>query len=223
VTACPGVAEARDPRRPHLMRADWGRDGDGRTAHLAFWRTVDGGIVLQDIQSNAVMRGRDMVRWLSGHDMPVTVVEVIPQAVGFWERMLRDGLIARWEAATGWPNPLERMAAAWPEVVQAAPAGRMTRRNFRRRITQGGIERDQRGKGVSYTERKMREAIEGAPPAGYGAILRADTTEKPEWLDPQEIVARHLPMGLSERKANFVITWDHPFRLRADHPRYSER
>ena len=201
------------------MRADWGRDGEGRGAHLAFWRTVDGRLALQDIQSNATTRGRDMVRWLSGHGMPVTVVEVIPQAVGFWDRMLRDGIIARWEGATGWPNPLERLATAWPEIRQAAPVRERPRMNFRRRISQGGITQ-QRGGSMSITERQMREAIEGPPPRGYGAILRAETTERPDWLDPQEMVARHLPMGLSERKAGFVTTWDHPFRLRADHPHY---
>lgn len=58
------------------------------------------------------------------------------------------------------------------------------------------------------------------PPAGYGALLAAPGV-RPAWLDPQEIVARHLPMGLSERKADFVTTWDHPFRLRVDHPHYS--
>ena len=142
MTTRPDVTEARDPRRPHLMHADWGRDGDGRTAHLAFWRTVDGGIALQDIRSNAATRGRDMVRWLSGHGMPVTVVEVIPQAVGFWERMLHDGLIASWEAATGWPNPLERVATAWPEIIRQTPPRAAARMNFRRRISQGGVVRN---------------------------------------------------------------------------------
>ena len=75
---------------------------------------------------------------------------------------------------------------------------------------------------MGYTERLMTEAIEGPPPAGYGAILRPEGETRPHWLDPQEVVARHLPMGLSERKAEFVTTWDHPFRLRADHPRYTE-
>lgn len=67
----------------------------------------------------------------------------------------------------------------------------------------------------------MSDAIDGAPPKGYGGILKADAAERPDWIHPQEMVARHLPMGLSERKADFVTTWDHPFRLRADHPRYS--
>ena len=135
MTREPAVSAANDPRRPHLMRADWRRDGDGRGAHLSFWRTSDGRAVLQDIRSNAATRGRDMVRWRVEQGMPVTVVEVIPQTVGFWDRMLREGLIVRWVRATGWPNPLERVSTAWPEIVRTTPVRSAVRMNFRRRIT----------------------------------------------------------------------------------------
>ena len=58
-------------------------------------------------------------------------------------------------------------------------------------------------------------------PGGYGALIQPEGDRMPEWLDGWEIVARHLPCGLSERKASYVTTWCHPFRLRSDHPRYA--
>lgn len=58
-------------------------------------------------------------------------------------------------------------------------------------------------------------------PRGYGAIITPRGKAKPEWLDDQELVVRHLPGGPSERKAMGVTTWCHPFRLRADHPHYA--
>jgi len=219
VTARPKVRDARDGRRPHLLRAEWGRDDEGYVAHMSFWRTADDRLVLQDIQSNADTRGRDMTSWLSTLGMPITVIEVIPQATGFWRRMLGERLVAGWEAATGWPHALERVAVPYPEVVTRdveRPAGRS---NLRRRTQNGGVVQD-RGKGMKRTKEQL-EAIAGPAPKGYGAVIHPVDTRHPGWLDPEEIVARHLPMGLSERKAGYVTTWDHPFRLRADHPRYS--
>lgn len=66
----------------------------------------------------------------------------------------------------------------------------------------------------------QRRGIEGNPPTGYGRILQEAGDCRPSWLDAEEVVARHLPMGLSERKAGAVMEWRHPFRLRTDHPRY---
>lgn len=59
-------------------------------------------------------------------------------------------------------------------------------------------------------------------PDGYGALLMPEGDRMPEWLDGWEVVARHLPCGLSERKASYITTWCHPFRLRSDHPRYAD-
>lgn len=215
----PRVHAREDARRPHLIRADWGADDKGRSAHLAFWRTLDGRTVLHDIQSNRDVRGRAMLEWLLERGNPVSVIEVIPQATGFWDRMLACGLIAGWEAATGWPHALERLAVPWPEVVTRLDAHGPVRSNFRRWKPKGETVQG-RGKGMIRTKDQL-DAIGGPPPKGYGAIVHPDGTMHPEWLDPEEIVARHLPMGLSERKARFVTTWDHPFRLREDHPRYS--
>ena len=87
-----------------------------------------------------------------------------------------------------------------------------------------GIDRINAAKAVdglrAITDR-MRAAIDGPPPAGYGAIVLVENDTKPAWLDDWEVVARHLPMGLSERKAGYVTTWDRPFRLRSDHPHYA--
>jgi len=58
-------------------------------------------------------------------------------------------------------------------------------------------------------------------PAGYGDIIRPAGKGRPGWLGAEELVVRHLPGGPSERKAGYVTTWDHPFRLRADHPHYA--
>lgn len=66
----------------------------------------------------------------------------------------------------------------------------------------------------------QRLAIEGPPPDGYGRIIPAPGGDRPSWLDAGEIVARHLPLGMSERKAGFIVGWEHPFRLRSDHPWY---
>ncbi len=211
------IREAEDPRRPHLLHADWGRDGDGTVAAMRFWRTSDG-VVLQDIRANAAVRGSEMLRWLAGFGRPVTVIEVIPQAEGFWRRMLGEGLISEWQAATGRAHPLEGDALPWIDAV-SRPASRI--RNLRRRVSGQGSG-DGKGEAMGNATQQQRDAIAGPPPDGYGGILHSDGPERPEWIDPQEIVARHLPMGLSERKAAFVTTWDHPFRLRADHPRYTE-
>ena len=53
----------------------------------------------------------------------------------------------------------------------------------------------------------------------YGPLIRT-TGNRPWWLDNDEIVQRPLPLGPSERKAAYVTTWNHDFRIRADHPFY---
>lgn len=205
----PVVRRAEDPRRPHLLHAGWGFDRKGAEASMRFWRTSDA-CVLQDVRANAETRGRTMVAWLHGLGHPVTVVEVIPQAVGFWTRMLDEGLVERWQAASGRPHPLERLAIPWDDLVATPSAGViMMRRRIAACASQGVTER-------------QRAAIAGAPPHGYGRILHADGAGRPTWVDVDDIVARHLPMGLSKRRAGDIATWTHPFRLRADHPRYQE-
>ena len=67
----------------------------------------------------------------------------------------------------------------------------------------------------------QRTALTGAPPEGYGPLIHEPGDVRPGWLEANEIVARHLPMGLSERKAGLVSSWHHPFHVREDHPRYS--
>lgn len=63
---------------------------------------------------------------------------------------------------------------------------------------------------------------DAAPPKGYGALIVPEWQGRPHRLDGEEIVARHLPCGLSERKAQDITTWDHPYRLREDHPHYAQ-
>lgn len=53
----------------------------------------------------------------------------------------------------------------------------------------------------------------------YGrAIVRGEQSfwtgdGKPDWLPGDVVVGRDLPLGLSERKADYVTTWNWPFRL----------
>lgn len=71
------------------------------------------------------------------------------------------------------------------------------------------------------TAQQDRAMAPDAPaPDGYGALIQPESERMPTWLEGFEVVARHLPCGLSERKASYVTTWIHPFRLRNDHPYY---
>lgn len=115
----PEVVEGDDHRRRHMMWAMWGEDAKGVDAHLGYWCTRDGRIVLQSIQANADIRGRAMLRWLTRYGLPIHVVEVIPQAVGFWRRMHAERLIAYWEPATGRASRLERAAVPFPQGMLA--------------------------------------------------------------------------------------------------------
>lgn len=99
-----------DPRRRHQMRACWSDDDDS-PAHAVFWCTSDGRIVLKSLVSNAAFRGRSMLGWISvRYGLPIHVVEVIPSAIGFWNRMLDEGTITAWQASDGHPSPLEGLA-----------------------------------------------------------------------------------------------------------------
>lgn len=106
----PDVVEGDDNRCPHMMWAMWEEDADGDDAHIGFWRTGDGRIAIQSFQSNIDIRGRDMLDWMKRYGLPIEVVEAIPDAIAYWERMLGEGRIAGWEPATGWPSALERIA-----------------------------------------------------------------------------------------------------------------
>ena len=66
-----------------------------------------------------------------------------------------------------------------------------------------------------------RLVADAKTPDGYGPLIVPKGKDRPAWLSGDELVARHLPQGLSERKASGVTTWNHPFRLRADHPHYA--
>lgn len=106
-------------RDPQIIANDSGRhqiwlcwsDDDEHPAHAIIWRTRDGEIVLKGIVANRDFRGRDMLRWIaSAWGLPIRVVEVIPSAMGFWERMMRDGVIIDWEPSDGFASRLERRA-----------------------------------------------------------------------------------------------------------------
>lgn len=99
-----------DPRRRHQVWACWSDDDDA-PAHAVFWRTSDGRIVLKGLVANAAFRGRAMLRWIRDrYRLPIHVVEVIPSAAGFWNRMRDEGVVSGWDPSDGYPSPLERIA-----------------------------------------------------------------------------------------------------------------
>ena len=116
----PEVVEGDNHRCPHMLWAMWEEDEEGVDAHLGFFRTRDGLIAIQSMQSNRDVRGRDMLKWIAGYGLPVHVVEVVPEAMGFWDRMMAEGRVVQWDPATGWPSELERRAVSFPEALKEA-------------------------------------------------------------------------------------------------------
>lgn len=116
MTCAPDVVEGDDMQCPHMLWAMWDEDQEGVDAHIGFWRTSDGRIAIQAMQSNADVRGRAMLEWIATLGLPVHVVEVIPESMGFWDAMHEAGLIVEWEPATGWPSDLEKLAVAFPQA-----------------------------------------------------------------------------------------------------------
>lgn len=106
----PDIVEGDDCRMAHLMWAMFEEDDQGDDAHIGYWATSDGRLIIQSFQSNSEIRGRDMLVWLQRYRLPIHVVEVIPPAIGFWEKMQREGLIADWDHADGEPSPLESLS-----------------------------------------------------------------------------------------------------------------
>jgi hypothetical protein len=90
---------------PHAKCATFDDDGG---AYIRFWKIRDGKIVVQSMHSGEAVRGRDMLRWLNQtYRLPVVVVEATPEAMGFWRKMKKEGLVRTITAADGWPSPLE--------------------------------------------------------------------------------------------------------------------
>lgn len=116
----PTVVEGECGTCAHMMWAMWDEDDEGVDAHIGFWRTRDGLMIVQSMQSNADVRGRDMLKWLERHRLPIHVVEAIPEAFGFWDRMMDEGIIATWEPATGMPSMLERRSVPYVALANAA-------------------------------------------------------------------------------------------------------
>lgn len=106
----PEVVAGDDSRTRHMMWAMWDEDSNGQDAHIGFWRTSDGRIAVSAMQSNLDVRGRAMLQWLAGYALPVHVVDVILEAIGFWDTMLEEGLICDWDPADGFDSPLERLS-----------------------------------------------------------------------------------------------------------------
>lgn len=95
-------------------------DGDFEGAHLRYWATPRA-VIVQAIESSDATRGRDMLRWLTDQtQLPIVVVEAVPSAYGFWEKMQAEGLIARWEEATGEASRYEAKSQPWPELPSPA-------------------------------------------------------------------------------------------------------
>ena len=122
MTPMPDVVEGDDSLCAHILWAMWDEDDGGVDAHIGFWRTSDGRIALQGMQSNGDIRGRTMLQWLATLGLPVHVIEAVPEAIGFWERMREEGLVVDWEPATGWPSDLEALAVPFPEAISRGTA-----------------------------------------------------------------------------------------------------
>lgn len=76
---------------------------DDDDAYIVAWKNRDGDLVLQSMKSNSVVRGRDMLKWLNRRfpDMSIRVVEAIPEADGFWDKMQDEGLVYTVDGAGG--------------------------------------------------------------------------------------------------------------------------
>lgn len=91
-----------------VAHAKWAEFDD--EAHVRFWLTSDDEIVIQTMHSSPAIRGRDMLRWLAQYGKPIVVVEATYEALGFWERMQKEGLIHSVDVAEGFPSELENMS-----------------------------------------------------------------------------------------------------------------
>lgn len=118
MTADPIVVEGDEGPIANILWAMWDEDGDGNDAHIGFWRTTDGRLAVQSMQSNREVRGRAMLQWLSRYGLPIHVVEAVPEAYGFWERMLDEGRIVDWQPADGLVSDLERISTPFPEACK---------------------------------------------------------------------------------------------------------
>jgi len=91
---------------PHALYASFDDEGE---AYIRYWATRDGYIALHTMHSSPAVRGRDMLKWLNAkYDRPIAVVEAIPEALGFWDRMQKEGLVYSVDGADGWPSELEK-------------------------------------------------------------------------------------------------------------------
>ncbi len=90
----------------HALHAAFDDEGE---AYIRYWKTRDGYIVIQSMHSGPGIRGRDMLRWLNKqYDLPIAVVEATHEAMGFWDRMQKEGLVYSVDGADGMPSPLEK-------------------------------------------------------------------------------------------------------------------
>jgi hypothetical protein len=109
----PEVLEDDAGTVPHAQLALFD-DGDMDGASLRYWATGRA-VVIQSMESSARTRGRDMLRWLGQQTrLPIVVVEAVPSAYGFWDKMQAEGRVARVEEATGEPSRYEALSRPWP-------------------------------------------------------------------------------------------------------------
>lgn len=109
-----GVSEVEDDGDVQFARAAFfGEDSGGQDAMIRYWNTPSG-VVVQAMHSNNDVRGRDMLRWLVGRYGKVDVVEAIPEAMPFWQKMKREGLVGKIERAGEFGDPSAREAEAIP-------------------------------------------------------------------------------------------------------------
>lgn len=66
-------------------------------AYCVFVLDVRGSLRVQSIHSSPECRGREILEWLTAaFNYPIRADEVSLTAVGFWDRMVSDGLVVDW-------------------------------------------------------------------------------------------------------------------------------
>lgn len=63
-------------------------------AYVRFWRTSDNRLIVHSMHSGKAASGRAMLKWLNDtYQLPVSAIEVLPHAKGFWRKMQTEGMV----------------------------------------------------------------------------------------------------------------------------------
>jgi hypothetical protein len=111
---------------------------------VRYWLTRDDDIVVQTLHAGADARGRDILRWLDqAYGKPIVVVEATQEAMGFWDKMQKEGLVYSVDGADGNPSPLEAQSVPMPEPRASAnvvDAAEFTRGMTPEQVEEGRVE-----------------------------------------------------------------------------------